>query len=915
MAKDDDDKPINGLDKLVNAIERGSAKSKALRELEERASASADVASLFKKDPNATPELIKKVQEKAALDQYRLIEEQRSRLASSQGQIAKTISHQFSEREFARQVHVNMREGDVPTSQYTGSTFAQLKREQYQTNIASQKTILSARAGVDPGKFYGIDPNTGETSLVGAGDPYRAVLQEQASQARSGASVALAIQNRRQEGSDPNSMLHTGGRLLARERNRLEDTGIREDVKSGKFDAAEETKKLSESGNKLAETMRKLSDAFEKFDASSDASVETLSKAEKEFEQVTKEYEKQSKIVKEIKSQGGIGGQGVSSAIGVATATLDVAKYQFISSNIQQNNLRAGIASATNEQFFDQVGAAKGDAGALRRMSTGFHDYANRQAMNYADISGQIAMGMASGGMIDATSGTVGVQQLLKGAATGNEFAVKAGGAIKGVTYAQKGLYGEDAMAARASIRALDTATNEVGDASMQKFIDFNMGMGRNLIGAGSRGGYDSVNRQTGALAGYGISPDQAASLFGQGSAQIGSNFLRNPGMLSAAGKAQSVGIMSAESYLGNVGTLTQAGGGQKDMEAVLANAVARGMDNAKSISAMVGSITSLSSSMAGEGVSNIAGNSQMFMSRLDALQGRGMTDEMAQAMAAKGTANIGALTSDTGLNIFTMQEQSGYSAGLPNVSLAGRTNVQSVDLATLKSLRAKIAKGGAEAEQARTEATQLGIGEFGDKELQTAIDIKVKTTASRMSYGGGISKDRSEALLSGRISDRDLTAEETAAVRMNTNTGAISLSDVNKAPTKSQATGPGGTSQEAIDVTKAGAQADFKMFQSVKDLGMTVGQLSTAMNTLAKTLDPNKAQAQSIKSASEMQLDKESLGDFKTGAKDLKVAASELRDAIKPMLGLVDKIKDFKMPSTIGQTVPVGGAFGKQGK
>jgi hypothetical protein len=913
MAKDDNDKPVNGLDKLVNAVERGTAKSKILRELEEKASASTSVLSTFKADANAPEELIKKIQEKAALDQYKLVEEQRSRLSSAQNQIAKTISHQFSEREFARQVHVNMREGDVPTTQYSGQTFAQLKKQQYQSNIAAQQVASTARAGIDPGKFYGIDQETGETSLVGAGDPYRKALQEQAGVTRSGAAISLAIQSRRQEGSDPNSMLATGGKLLAREQSRIEGIGIREDVKSGKFDAAEETKKLSESGNKLAETMKKLSDAFEKFDASSDSSVETLSKAEKEFEQVTKEYEKQSKIVKEIKAQGGQSGQAVSSAIGVATSALDVAKYQFITSNIQQNNLRAGIASATNEQFFDQVGAAKGDAGALRRMSTGFHDYANKQAMNYADISGQIAMGMAAGGVVDASVGTAGVSQLLKGGATVNETAVKVGGAIKGVTYAQKGLYGEDAMAARASIRALDTATNEVGDASMQKFIDFNMKMGRSLIGAGSKGGYDSVNKQTEALAGYGISPDQAASLFGQGSAQIGSNFLKNPGMLSAAGKAQSMGIMSAESYLGNVGTLTQAGGGQKDMEAILANAVSRGMDNAKSISAMTATISGLSSAMANEGVSNIAGNAQTFMSRLDILQGRGMTDEMAQAMAAKGAANIGALTSDTGLNIFTMQEQSGYSAGLPNVSLAGRTNVQSVDLATLKSLKEKIAKGGAEAEQARTEATQLGIGEFGDKELQTAIDIKVKTTASRMSYGGGISKERSEALLSGRISDRDLTAEETAAVRLNTNTGAISLSDVNRTASSKEATGPGGTSQAAIDTTKAGAQADFKMFQSVKDLGMTVGQLSTAMNTLAKTLDPNKAQAQSVGAANQMQLDKESLGDFKTGAKDLKAAAAELRDAIKPMMGLLDSKLPTNIQSTIGKYIPP--PMGKQGK
>lgn len=908
MAKDNDDKPVNGLDKLVNTIERGGAKSKILRELEEKASASTSVLSTFKADANAPQELIKKIQEKAALDQYKLIEEQRSRLSSSQSQIAKTISNQFSEREFARQVHVNMREGDVPTSQYTGQTFAQLKKQQYQSNVSTQQVASNAKSGIDPGTFYGIDPNTGETSLVGGGDPYRKALQEQATVTRSSAGVSLALQSRRQEGSDPNSMLATGGKLLAREQTRLENIGIKEDVKSGKFDAAEETKKLSDSGNKLAETMKKLSDAFEKFDASSDASVETLSKAEKEFEQVTKEYEKQSKVVKEIKAQGGQGGQAVSSAIGVATSVIDVARNQFITSNIAQNNLRAAYAGASNEQFFDQANAAKGDAGSLRRMTSGFYDYANKQFGNYKGIAGTLAGGEAAATGIDAAVGTTGVMQLAKGGATVNETAVKAGSALKQATNFSKGLYASDAFAARDSIKNLDTATNAVGDASMQKFIDFNMKMGRSLIGAGSKGGYDSVNKQAETLAGYGISPDQAASLFGQGSAQIGSNFLKNPGMLSAAGKAQSMGIMSAESYLGNVGTLTQAGGGQKDMEAILANAVSRGMDNAKSISAMVGSITSLASTSAASGVSAVSGNAQLFMSRLDMSKNNGLSDEMRQAGAMKDVSDLSKLTSNQNLTTQTMVEQSYMATHMPNVKFQTRVNAQKATLPELMSIKAGLR--GTKEEKAEAEANQerLNIAAMSKENIDEAIQAK-KEGLLTLAIQGGMNEKRGREIIEGRGAKK--TKEEGDILGFGIGAASSTITHVDRGAASKTATGATGSDMEAIGVTQAGAKADFKMFQSVRDLGVTVGNLSTAMNTLANTLDPNKAQAQSMGAANAMTLDKESLGNFASGASDLKAAAAELRVVIKPMMGAVDFYNTKGAPSTIGKTLPIGGAFG----
>ena len=890
---------------LVNAIDRSTDQSQELLRRQERVEKTTTDLALARKltDPNDPVGManLDDYVNKAKIATKRYTNENTNKQDRSNRQLNNIITDQFGTAESDRQENLLKSSGSVSIATHMDTPYLELQRQRDLNTTKRDNFLKNSRSMAGPGKgIYETAPGSKTNTLVGMGKPVEEMLGEQDLYAQTGASLELAMQAKRRAGEDPNSRLISGQKLIDKEHTRLENEGITAGVKAGNYGSyAKESEKLTESGKKLVEAFEKLKEASEKAKDGLDSSTAAQIEADKVHKKAEEEYSHQSKVAKEVKAQSDQGGLSkMQAAMGVATATLDVAKYQFVTSNIAQNNLRAGIAGAVNEEFFDQVSGSKGDAGALRRMSTKYHEYANKQAMDYASISENIAMGQSAAIGIDAAAGAVGAIQVAEGGKTINELAVKTGEALKSVTYAQKGLYGEDAMAARSSIRALDDATNQVGDASMQKFIDFNLGMGRNLVGAGSKGGYDSVNNNLEALSNYGISPDQAANLFGQGSAQIGSSFLKDPGStLLAAGQAQSMGIMSAENYLGNVGHLTQAGGGSKDMEQVLANAVSRGMDNAKSISAMVSNIASLSSGAAANGVSSVAGNSQLFMSRLEMSRNSGLNDELQQAGAAKDVNDLGKLTSNQNMTVQTMVEQSYFTKHMPNTSLSTRTNLQAVDYAGLLSIKKGLgSKVPGEIQEAQASQKRLGISALDETGIDAAIKGKKEGLVTLYTQLG-IKPNRARKLIDGT---EQATNEENDQIKLATQAAAAATTNLDKVPnTTDKPTGATGKDKEALEATQASAKTDFKMVKSVDALNVTIGTLSKAMNTLATSLDPNKAQATSVAAAKEMQLDKESLSNFSDGASDLVKGAAELRLTIKPMMGLVEALKSGGKPIT----------------
>ena len=889
MAKDDNKPlgPVNGYDKFDNIVNRGGSESRTKAKLRE----SADDANTVVKNQSDSI-LIETYKKRAKIANEKLQQEEDFQLVGVHDQIKRTIYNQFSEREYNRQQVVSQRSQDIPINTHRSLDWAQLTQAKHDTAQKARATIALAREGVEPGKFYNVAAKGGETSLVGGGDPYKESLIELSSHAKMSASLSGALQERRDEGEDPQSQLKYGRKLLAREANRVENVGITEGVKSGKFgDLKEESQKLIDSGAKLAEVMKKLDEATLSLNRNIPETSIALSEAAAEFKKTTEENEKQSKIVKEIKAQRDQGGQGnnVQSAIGIATSVLDVARHQFITSNVDQNNMRAAYAGVVNDNFSDQLSAGKGNAAALRRL--GDYDRLTGSFGRYKTLSNTIETGMAAGVAGDAILRASGVSSATDPGKAAADAAVHLGNAAKGGISLLKGNTGAAAaFGAMQSELNMANAANAITDQSNQTFNDFAMGMGGALIGAGSTAGgkgYSSVRSNISALAKNGITPNEAVGLFAQGSAQIGTNFLKDPSTtLLAAANAQGKGQMGAGQYMGAVGQFTSVGGGQKDMEQVMANAVARGVDNAKSIAGMVHGITSLAAGSAARGVDSTAGVSQMLMSSMNLLKGNGMSEEMQQASSMNAVRGMDKFTSNTGLDIFSMQKYGSVSGLGKNTS------------SNINSLAIPLSVKKAWAKDPTSDKTLAGMQEYGvesffskdnGKGINDLIGKDVESVAFSNTVGAGAMSSeklkkvlamtsRKEIMAATSVSERDQYFTASGGTRTLLGDAGVLSNTPDGKPNTSDG-GLTGDDSIANGLTKITADQTAQMLK----LGGSLESLSAEMKKWNEKFNPKVAAEQAMGAATNMTLDKESLTNFATGSKDLVAAAKALMEYAKP--------------------------------
>ena len=98
----------------------------------------------------------------------------------------------------------------------------------------------------------------------------------------------------------------------------------------------------------------------------------------------------------------------------------------------------------------------------------------------------------------------------------------------------------------------------------------------------------------------------------------------------------RQAGIMNEQQYFQNTGALTQVGGNaDKNLEEILKNAVANGMDNAKSISQMVQATVQLAAKGAATGF-DVSGGARSVAARvMDSLSDQGTPMNTRGATAA----------------------------------------------------------------------------------------------------------------------------------------------------------------------------------------------------------------------------------------------------------------------------------------
>jgi hypothetical protein len=255
-------------------------------------------------------------------------------------------------------------------------------------------------------------------------------------------------------------------------------------------------------------------------------------------------------------------------------------------------------------------------------------------------------------------------------------------------------------MSANQRMQLMDTV-NAIPDQTRQAFYNYRMSAYEGMRGGGS--GFSALygtatSRQTREqLAGFGFGPEEGAALFGVGARAIGSQFVnskdRGAGVVNRAAQLQQLGVMGAEEYMGRVGQITATGGGQKDLEDIMAAAVARGVDDAKSLSGMIESVTALSRDAAskGVGIAPIIGAQMAF--GMQQLAGSGRDESLKQAMIASDMAKIGQLTTATGIDFPTMTGMAGLGQIIPGASGIGRAAILSTDVGIMRSQMRELSK------------------------------------------------------------------------------------------------------------------------------------------------------------------------------------------------------------------------------
>lgn len=342
----------------------------------------------------------------------------------------------------------------------------------------------------------------------------------------------------------------------------------------------------------------------------------------KSLKDANTELEKQRTIASEASAGGRGGGRrsglmmmaGMGDIIGRG---VDFMSYAGVGLQAEQMSMRIQAAGTMNQKYNDLFAASQGDMAALRRVS---QDQFARSA-EYGGVYGGRAAGLgAVGAGVDlatgaaagaATLATGGVPWSISGGLVVGNLISGARGAARvgaGVTRA------EAELNAAAQYRQLLDTVNAVPDTARQALFDYRMQAFRGMMGAGSgmSGLYSAAtSRQTvEGLSALGIAPSEQAALFGTGARAIGPSFMRDPNaaaqMVTRAAEVQAAGVMSAQSYMQRVGQVTTLGGGAKDVEEILASAVARGVDDAKSLEGIMDLAQAMSRDSAARGIGAI---------------------------------------------------------------------------------------------------------------------------------------------------------------------------------------------------------------------------------------------------------------------------------------------------------------------
>lgn len=700
----------------------------------------------------------------------------------------------------------------------------------------------------------------------------------------------------KQMGMDAESVFKSGERRRDKILSNREDLALQYRVASG------QTGSMKDESNKLDELTNKFLEAHQKFINALDESPEALEEFKKSVLEAGKSMDDQKKIVDEMNRQGMGGGNrgNVISTLDAVSGGLQAAGRLYMQGTVvsenQQMSQRAQFARIQNQMFMDHYSATQGDMMALAMVQS--------QAGGRSTIFGnEQGRDMLTGQTIDLAGAGIsaGVDIAAASSDTVNPFGMVAKGAKEAARHAEAlGMRGIDMTRGlsvnQARIEGFQTrydlsrATNEIKGAAMQEF--YNQSATNFAASSGFGGRRSDVFAQMQAsrlgMAGLGVSTEEQAAMYQTAVGSMGDVFTKRgaAGMQATVNRAAEVGISgvtSAQDYLARIGQVAQVGGGDKQIEDILANAVARGVDDAKSFGDMVDSLSQLSGVSAASGVDVTGVVSRGMLGALDFTRNNGFDQRLNLNAVQQQMETVRGATADTGMTFASLIEQANLSNKFSDVSMAGRANIASVDIYQAKAMEDAIRSG--DIAKAKTMSRRLGIGEIYFDEQgnvrKDAIDRAselVNTKERKIDSNISVLTGSSAASERIRKSKNRSPAEEAALTA--TGFGAEGLESLrDEGFSKGSLKGLEGDAASAQLGTKvAPAIGRARLSGAGESIGGGLGEIAQQMASIATSLEPLKNMAKSSEAAGAMRLD---TGSFDASVKDFDKAVQMLIKAI----------------------------------
>lgn len=677
-----------------------------------------------------------------------------------------------------------------------------------------------------------------------------------------------------------------------------------------------ETGGLQKESQKLQELSDKFLQAQENFINSLDQAPDTVEEFKNKLIESSKALEDQKKLVDEIARQKGPDGVDRMASVGAAMQNIGsgiynlAGTYAYATVGAENENtvLRAEYARAKNLQFKTQYAATQGDMMALSMLESDVFNnaisFASEQRSDaekavYGQVTGgglktlgSIVKGMAAGAVGGGfTAGPVGsiIGTTIGGLGAAVDSHQTAANALIDQNYALSRSRGE--LGGFQARYDLNQATNEIKGMARQSFYDMSMKNLSATIGFGARSGgvFDQMRRDVGELGFvYGAGQDEIRAAYQTALMTSGADFTKRGvgGMRESVGRAfqiQNAGITSAQDYLARIGQMSQVGGGDKEIEDILSNAVARGVDNAKSFADLADSISSLSSAAAEKGFSVSGATTDVVLGAMDLRKNSGFNERLNLNSVQRQVKTIEEITSNTDINFANLMASEEITKQLgTGVTSIQRRNILAMSMKEAQQLRSFVKKG--ELDKARSMAETLGISDILFEESgavkQGATDKLVEVELRQM-----------EGELAPYISDpeaRKRIARGGAKTRYERDIAAMLYggSDVAKKYAtgggfagKEVGVGPEGDERKAtIEAKRAEKYSESKMIEAGAFVSNGMQGISTALAEVANALNPMKSMAESLKTAAEMKLD---TSDFDVSVSTFQTAVNVFANAV----------------------------------